>query len=183
MGLCLCDRAMGQGSGVHRYIDARDEPNPGQKGMSGVPSLRNSRNLQIRVTVKRPVLTVPGEQQMSLDFVLLNVSRHRMRMPISTDGRRAFSRRLELYVTSSDGKIRSTTTWCADLYDQFGDETSFLMLGDRESIIVHARCRFPAPAEQVSLTAHADLFEISGGTASLVGAAHSPSTLITPRKK
>jgi hypothetical protein len=91
IGLCLLDGAVGQGSSVHRQIDARNEPNPGQKGSMGFPSLRNSRDFPIGLTLTNPVLTGAGEEQISVDFVLLNVSQHQVTLPISTDGTRAFS--------------------------------------------------------------------------------------------
>jgi len=164
-------------------IDATNEPNPGQKGMTGLSSSTNAPTLPIRLSLVFPVVSDAQEKAMLADFTLSNAGQHPVQVPISTDPTRQFSRMLRLVLRSSDGKVRSLSMlWCAELYGQIGDRASFITLNPKETIIVHARCRFPAPSDQVSPAAHAELIDVGNGKSSLVGSVHSSASLFMPRK-
>ena len=183
IGLGLVASAYGQTPRVRLQIDATNEANPASKGMQGLPTSINIPALPIRLSLTFPEVADAREKVMLVDFILLNVGKHPVELPISTDGTRAFSRMLRLVLTSPDGKIRSLMMpWCAELYSQVGDRVSITTLAPKESMIVHARCRFPAPIDQVSLTAHAELIDLGHGMSSLVGTVHSTASRYTPPK-
>ncbi len=179
----LVAAAYGQTPRVRIQIDATNEARPASKGMQGLPSSINIPTLPIRLRLAFPRVADAREKGMLVDFTLLNVGKHPVELPISTYGTRTFSRMLRLVLTSPDGKIRSLTMpWCAELYSQIGDPLSMTTLAPMESMIVHARCRFPAPSDQVSLIAHAEMIDLGNGMSSLVGTAHSTASLYTPPK-
>lgn len=181
IGLGLVAAADGQTPRVRLQIDATNEPNPALKGMQGLPSSINAPTLPIRLRLTFPRVADARENVMLVDFTLLNVGKHPVELAIFTDGTQAFSCMLRLVLTSPDGKIRSTMMpWCAELYSQVGDRASITTLAPKEAMIVHARCRFPAPSDQVSLTAHAERIDLGHGMSSLVGIVHSTASLYTP---
>lgn len=171
--LCLILCARGQSSGDRFEIDATNERVAAQKGMSNLCP-RNAR-VPISLDISVPAII---DGQLAVEFVLTNISQRSLKLPMSLDGSQPFSWSLRLDLTSSDGAIRSTGTWCAQLFARSTDPGSVMTLKPRQSVLIHARCRFPAPSRPASLRAHSTLFEMHGGTSSVVSASHSRPTLL-----
>ena len=175
-GVLAAVDASAQNPHVRLQIDAMSEPNPASKG--AFPSLADAPKLPIQLRVAF-LLPADGPRGIVLaDFTITNTGRRPILLPTSSNGRGTSSRMLRLTLTSEDAITDSLMVpWCADLYQNVGDPKSSVTLAPGASIIVHTRCRFPAPSHQASFSAHAELIALKDGTSFLIGAASSIASL------
>jgi hypothetical protein len=180
VGICLglfCGSTPISGE-AHRQvtIDATRQPVPPSRGMGPFPGSNHpGHSAGFPVVLDLVIGTRKlGEDSTGLiDFVITNLGEKAIRLPVSADQNIPHTRVLTLYLSGVGGNGPVDHITSAEIYGDDGYSRTFCLLAPGKAMRVHASTRFRLTPGRHSLTAHAELIKLVGGTSELLGTAES----------
>jgi hypothetical protein len=174
-------------AGESRYeltIDATSQPSPPARGrgpFSGSALPGHSVGFPVRLDLMIATGKLEPNGTTLIDFIITNIGAEPIKLPFSVDQNISHTQILTLYLTSdaivdgyfSNGERMRIQPTSAELYGQSGDPQTFYLLAPSKAIRVHASTRFELKPGTHSLTAHAELLELSDGRSEALGTAES----------
>ena len=159
-------------------VDARRQPVPPSRGMGPFPASNYpGHSLGFPVVLKLVIATGKLEKNGTglVDFVITNVGNKAIRLPASADQNIPHTQVLTLYISGARGNGPVDLITSAEMYGDDKDHQTFCFLAPGRAMRVHASTRFRLTPGRHSLTAHAELLKLVGGTSQRLGTAESGS--------